>query len=146
MILSYFGIQSQCHELMHELSTQSRKYVKEKKDKLTGFIVKQKQVPRQLGYSIRVDEKTLVEEGKKFFFPDAKTLKEMQQFEAATGKQIKLKSVLYLYRTIIQLEFTEGFSSPVFGRQVDGTRNDEVSPDSVMDLEIAGGNRNRYRG
>ena len=100
---------------MHELSKQSRKYVKEKKDKLNGFIVKGKQVPRQLGYSIRVTEEQKGEKGEKFFFPDAKTLKEMQRFEAATGKRIKLKSVLYKYRTSIQLEFTEGFSSPIFG-------------------------------
>ena len=86
---------------MHVLSKQSRKYAKEKKDKLTAFILPNKQALRQLGYSIRLPEKKAFEMGEKFFFPDPEKLREMRNFEALTGKRIKLERVRYEYRAAI---------------------------------------------
>ena len=68
----------------------------------------------------------------------------MRHFEATTGRRIQLKGVKYIERTCIQLEFTEGFSSPIFGNPDYGPNlvTVDASPTSMRDLSIE--NWNKY--
>ena len=102
---------------MTRLSKITRGYIS--KNKLEGFLVKGL-LPREIQAKVNLYHKSSCS-GSYFRYPDEETFAKMRKFELKHLRRITLEEITYCFNRTgthlrgIQLFFSDGFESPIFG-------------------------------